>query len=80
VNTAGPIVFAFIMLLLGAACIWRPGIVQSYSVWSLQVGRGRPPRSSLEFAKSPRYLLFLRVFGILPLSVGVCVIWILLRQ
>lgn len=79
-NTIGPIVFAFLMLGLGIACLWRPDIVQSYFLWSLQVGRGRPPRSTLEFVKSPQYLVFLRFFSILPLAAGVVMTWLLLKR
>lgn len=80
VNETEPTVLAVVMLVLGIGCLWRPDIVQSYSIWSLQVGRGSPPRSTLEFVKSRRYPVFLRAFSILPLSAGVFVTWMLLKR
>lgn len=77
VNIAGPICFAIAMLALGVVCLWRPDIVQSYAIRSLQ--EGARVRRSLDFVRSDRYRTFVRLFSIFPFVVSAFITWMLLK-
>lgn len=67
----GPIVFASVMFILGAFCVWRPENVQRIAIRASSRGiTGRS--SSLErFVRSRQYLRNVRVVGVIALLISV---------
>lgn len=78
-NMIGAISFAVVMLALGVLLMVRPDLMQSYSVWSLDVGI-KAPESTRRFVRSKQYLTFLRVVGVVPLAAGLFAMWMVFKQ